>query len=146
MKNESSQITNKILEPELSYDVQGAAYNVSNKYGNGLKEHIYQKALAEELTSRGLIFEQQKRISIYSFDTGKVLGVYIPDFVVAEKIIIEIKAIPFTTRQAIDQQRSYLRASKYEIAYLINFGVSSGDVQRCIYTNDRRPFIALLHS
>jgi len=48
---ESTRITNKnLLEPELSYKIQGIFYNVSNKYGQGLKEQIYQKALAEELT------------------------------------------------------------------------------------------------
>ena len=76
-------ITNKnLLYPELSYQIQGAIYAVANKYGQGLKEGIYQKALAEEFEKRGLQFEEQKRIKIYSFDTGKVLGTYVPDFVI----------------------------------------------------------------
>lgn len=146
--NESTQITNnksKLLEPELSYKIQGAVFNVTNKYGKGLKEKIYQKALAEEFIKQNLQFEQQKHITIYSLDTGKNLGVYVPDFVIEDKIVLEIKSSNFTVRQDINQQRSYLRASIYEIGYLVNFGTSKLDIRRSIYTNDRKPFVALLY-
>jgi len=139
-KHESTNI----LEPKLSYKIQGAIYNVANKYGKGLKEQIYQKALAEELTKQGLKFEEHKRINIYSLDTGKRLGVYVPDFLVENKVIIEIKSSNFTTKNDIAQQRSYLRASIYEIAYLVNFGTGKLDIRRSIYTNDRKPFVTQL--
>ena len=134
------------LERDLSYKLRGAIYNVANKYGPGLKEQIYQKALAEELTKQKISFEQQKRINIYSLDTGKSLGVYIPDFVIADKIILEIKASSFTTRQDIDQQRSYLKASIYEIGYLVNFNTNKLDLRRSIFTNNRKPFITLIQN
>ncbi len=76
-----------------------------------MKEIIYQKALAEELEKAGLIFEEQKRINIYSMDSGKKLGVYVPDFLIEDKIILEIKASDFTTKNNINQQLSYLKAS-----------------------------------
>ena len=143
--DESSQITNKnLLESELSYKIQGAIFNVANKYGKGFKENIYQKALTEELTKQNISFEQQKRINIYSLETGKSLGVYVPDFVIDNKVILEIKASNFTIRQDINQQRSYLKASTYEIGYLVNFNSSKLDIQRSIYTNDRKPFMAVL--
>ena len=139
------EVKNKtILEKDLCYKIHGAFYSVANKYGCGFKEQIYQKALAEELGKLGLNFKQQQRISIYSLDTGKVLGVYVPDFVVEDKVIIEIKAMEFTTKQSVNQQRSYLKASKYEIGYLVNFGIPKLFIQRSIYTNDRKSFLALL--
>ena len=119
-------------------------YGTINKYGTGFKEQIYQKALVEELEKIGLSLKEQQRINIYSIDTGKVLGVYVPDLIVEDKVIIEIKATNFTTNQDINQQRSYLKASKYEIAYLVNFGTPKIDVKRSIYTNDRKFFLALL--
>src|SRR3989344_2935094 len=120
--DESIRITNKnILEAELCYKIQGVIYSIANKYGYGLKEQIYQKALAEEFTKQNISFEQQKRINIYSLDTGKSLGVYIPDFVIDKKVVLEIKASSFTTGRDANQQRSYLRASSYEIGYLVNF-------------------------
>ena len=145
MTNKHEYINEKVLEAELCYKIQGCIFNVANKYGKGLKEQIYQKALAEELTKQGLGFEQHKRINIYSLDTGKHLGVYVPDFLVEDKVIVEIKSSDFTTKKDIDQQRSYLRSSIYEIAYLVNFGTSKLDIRRSIYTNDRKNFVALLN-
>jgi len=133
-----------ILEADLCYRIVGAIYNVANKYGKGLKEQIYQKALVEELTKQRLEFEQHKRINIYSLDTAKHLGVYVPDFLVEDKVIVEIKSSDFTTKKDIDQQRSYLRSSIYEIAYLVNFGTRKLDIRRSIYTNDRKVFVSRL--
>ncbi len=133
-----------LLEQELSYKIRGCIYNVANKYGKGLKEVIYQKALAEELQKAGLKFNEQERINIYSIETGKKLGTYVPDFVVEDKIIIEIKAANFTRQDDVNQQRSYLKASKYEIGYLVNFNTPKLEIKRSIYTNDRKPFIAKL--
>jgi GxxExxY protein len=134
-----------LLEADLCYKVIGTFYSVANKYGKGLKEQIYQKALAEEFDKEGLNFEQQKRINVYSLETAKTLGAYVPDFLVENKVIVEIKSSEFTTKRDIDQQRAYLRASIYEIAYLVNFGTGKLDIRRSIYTNDRKPFVVLLN-
>ena len=101
----------ELLEKELSYKIQGCIFNVSNNYGKGLKEIIYQKALEEELKREGLNFESQKRINIYSFESGKVFGTYIPDFLIEGRVILEIKAC--TERL---------------------------DIRRSIYTNDKKSF------
>lgn len=134
----------ELLEKELTYKIRGCFFEAVKKYGRGLKESIYQKALAEELSKIGLQYEEQKRIDIYSIETGKKLGTYIPDFVVEGKVIIEVKSFPFTRQQDINQQRSYLRASIYEIGYLVNFGSEVLDIKRSIYTNNRKPFIIKL--
>ena len=136
--------TDNFLERDLSYKLRGAIYEVANKYGTGLKEQIYQKALAEEFIKQNIPFEQQKRINIYSIDTGKSLGVYVPDFLIANKVILEIKASNFTTHQDVAQQRSYLRASAYEIGYLVNFNSKKLEIRRSIFTNNRKPFIVLI--
>ena len=146
MKNEL-KITNKnLLYPELSYQIQGAVFEVANKYGKGLKENIYQKALAEEFTKRDIKFEEQKRINIYSLETGKVLGTYVPDFVIDGKIILEIKATEFATKQDLNQQRSYLKASIHEVAYLVNFCTPKLFIKRSIYTNDRKSFVTQINT
>ena len=134
----------ELLEEDLSYKVRGCIYNIANKYGKGLKEIIYQKALAEEFDKNNIKYEQQKRIDIYSIETGKKLGTFIPDFIVGDKIIIELKASSFTRKEDINQQRSYLRASKYEIAFLVNFNSEKLEIKRSIYTNDKKPFLVKL--
>lgn len=131
-----------LLHKNLCYEIQGCIYNVANKYGKGLKEIIYQKALEEELTLKGIKFESQKRISIYSVETGKVLGTYVPDLIVEDVVVVEIKATLFPIQQDLQQQLSYLKASKYEVGYLVNFSTTKLYIKRSIYTNDRKPFLS----
>lgn len=146
--NMSTQInTNKermntnILHKDLSYAVQGAFYEVFNKYGRGFKESIYQEALTEEFEKRKLPFDREKRITIHSIDSGKLFGVYIPDFVVDDKIVIEIKATDFTIKSNLEQHTSYLKATRYEVGYLVNFGTPRLYVKRTIYTNNHKPWL-----
>jgi len=82
-----------LLHKDLSYQIQGAAMEVRNNFGPGLKEIIYQNAFAEELEGRKINFEREKNINIYSSKTGKVVGNYRPDFLIENKIIVEIKAV-----------------------------------------------------
>lgn len=137
-------IKDKLLEEGLSYKVRGCFYNVANKYGKGLKEIIYQKALEEEFEKAKIDFASQQRIDIFSFETGKKLGTYIPDFIVCDKIIVEIKATDFARIGDINQQKSYLKASKHEIGYLVNFNTPELEIKRTICTNDRKSFLKKL--
>lgn len=144
---DESRIRNKsLLYPDLSYKIQGAIFAVANSYGVGLKEIIYEKALIEEFEKRKIKFESQKRINIYSIESGKVLGTYVPDFVVEDKIILEIKATSFTIQDNLRQQQSYLKASQYEVAYLVNFGTAELYLKRSIFTNDHKPFLAKIRA
>jgi hypothetical protein len=133
------RINTDLLYPDLSYKIRGAIMNVANKYGKGLKENIYQKALAEEFDKLGIKYLQQKRITIYSLETSKPLGVYVPDFLIEDKIILEIKATDFIIPKDVQQQLSYLKASKYELGFLANFSTPKLYIKRSIYTNDRKP-------
>jgi len=129
----------KLLHRELSYQVQGAIMEVRKNFGPGHKESLYQDALAEEFTSRGLLFEKEKVIKIYSPKTGRPLKTgYRPDFVIDNKIIVEIKALPHIPRYFIDQVYDYLRNSEYELGYFVNFGGRKLLMKRIIYTNDRK--------
>lgn len=128
----------KILYFDLSYAIRGAVYSVANNYGKGLKEIIYQKALAEELTRRHIPFEREKRVVVKSLESEKVLGTYIPDFVIDEKIILEIKATEFTTKSNVEQRLSYLKSSEYEVSFLVNFGTPRLYIKRTIFTNNRK--------
>ncbi|MBI5530808.1 MAG: GxxExxY protein [Candidatus Doudnabacteria bacterium] len=143
MDTDNKQKNTDLLFNDLTYKIRGAIFTVSNTYGKGLKEIIYQKALAEEFNKLQIKFEQQKRININSLNTGKILGTFIPDFVVEDKIIIEIKATDFTIEQAKKQQLSYLKASKYEVGFLVNFCSSPLYLKRQIYTNDRKAHICV---
>jgi len=66
------------------------------------------------------------------------VGVYIPDQVVENKVIIEIKVKPFLTKQDIQQFWNYLKGSEYKVGYLVNFGKAGGvEIIRKVYNTAR---------
>ena len=72
------------------------------------------------------------------FFESKKVGVYTPDFVVEDKIFIEIKAKPFIARQDIIQFWHYLTSSNYKLGFLINFGRAGGvQLVRKVYDKAR---------
>ena len=130
-----------LLYKELSYEIRGAAIEVKKNYGAGHKEVLYQRALAEEFSLRGIKYVQDKPIRIYSPKTKKVIGSYQPDFIVEDKIIVELKALEKIHSKMIDQLYSYLRNSKYELGFFINYTSDGVDIKRIIYTNDKKKHV-----
>jgi len=139
-----NKITKKqvnLLYKGLSYKIRGAAIEVKKNYGLGHKEVLYQRAFAEELDLRKIHYEREKPVKIYSPKTKMAIASYQPDFVVENRIIVELKALEKTPQIAIDQLYSYLRNSEYELGFLINFSSNGVDIKRIIYTNDRKKHI-----
>lgn len=132
------------LEKELSEKLMRCFYAVRNKYGNGHNERVYDRVLDEHFDIVSLEYISQPRVPIYSLDTEKRIAIYIPDKLVEKKVIIEIKAKPFTSKEDEQQLIEYLKTSEYEIGYLVNFGEKQFKPRRFIYTNDRKLFLALI--
>jgi len=134
-------LNSKILYPELSYLIQGAIFELRKQYGPGQKEIVYQRLLEEKLITKGLKVEKEKKINIYSQDSGKVVGTYQPDLVVDNKVLLELKSSLFTTKTDEKQLYHYLRNSEYELGFLVNFSTPRLYLKRIIYTNDRKPYL-----
>ena len=133
----------ELLYRDFCYQLQGIFMEVRKNFGPGHKEMVYQNAVAEELKANSILFEKEKNIKIYSPKTGNSVGNYRADFLVDRKIIIEIKAVDMIPRNFIDQIYSYLKNSKYELGYFVNFRSPKLYAKRIIYTNDRKPFLKL---
>jgi len=99
--------------------------------------------LKEFLESKNIPVEKEKTINIYSSKSNKVVGTYRPDMLIDGKIIIEAKSSRFTNKQDEKQLYFYLRNSKYELGYLINFSTPQLYLKRIIYTNNKKPFLKL---
>lgn len=103
----------------LAHDVIGAAIEVHRLLGPGYLELIYEEALAIELQMRGISFKRQMPISVMY--KGTAIGHGRMDLLVQDKLIVEIKTVealgPIHKAQAI----SYLKATGYRLALLINF-------------------------
>jgi GxxExxY protein len=109
-----------VLFPELSYELMGICFEIHNTVGPGFTENIYETAFAFELTNHKIPFEQQKPINV---PYKKVfLGAYRLDFVIDEKIIVELKAVNTLNDLYKQQVVSYLKATGYNLGLLINFG------------------------
>lgn len=121
-----------LLYEKESYAVRGACFKVYNALGGGIKEKIIERALAKEFVAQRLEVEQQVKIGI--FYKEERIGVYIPDFVINKKIIIELKSKPFITKEDEKQFWGYLKGSKYSLGFLINFGPQKLTIKRFIYT------------
>lgn len=123
------------LYADLTYAIRGAAFTVWNTLGSGLKEGIYQKALEEELRKRKLSFATQQSVKIEY--EGKSVGVFRPDLLVEDKIIVELKAQPFIGETEKKQLWSYLKGSDYKLGLLVNFGPRGVGVERVVYDTVR---------
>lgn len=111
-----------LLYPTLSFNVIGAAMAVHNGLGTGFMEKVYQEALAIELEDREIPFEREKQIRIGYH--GHILQCpYIADFVVDDKIILELKALSNMDLGLVRAQvLNYLKATHKLLGIIINFG------------------------
>jgi len=123
------------LYKDLTYNIRGAIFNVYNKIGPGQKENVYAKALELELKRRDIKFEREKTIPVNYLE--EKIGVYKPDFVIEDKIILEVKALPFVGKIEERQLWNYLKSSNYKLALLVNFGNQKLDIKRVIYDQFR---------
>jgi GxxExxY protein len=120
------------LYEEESFKIRGACFKVYNTLGGGIKEKIIEKALTKELVAQGMEVDSQKRIDVV-YDNEKI-GFYIPDIVVNDKIIIEIKSKPQLTKEDEKQFWGYLKNSKYQLGFLVIFTPSRVIIKRFIHT------------
>ncbi len=125
----------KILYKELAYQIVGAFYEVYNTLGPGFKESVYHNALIIEFTLRKIPFETNKKLSI-KYKKQKA-GIYEPDFVIDNKILVEIKAVPRMPRVYEKQLYYYLKGTEYKLGYLVNFGADRLEIKRRIYERIR---------
>lgn len=124
----------ELLYRDLTYIIRRCIFNVKKELGLGHKEVVYQKALAEELTQNNISFNRETQIPI--FYRNKKVGTYIPDFVVENKVIVELKSLPFIGPREKKQLRQYLKSSDYNLALLVNFGNTKDvSIERVIYGN-----------
>lgn len=120
----------EILFAELSYQIIGAALEVHKLLGPGYLEAVYHGALALELRLYGIPFEQHKKLPV--FYKGTEIGYYEADFVVDNKIILELKAVAALHPSHKSQAIHYLTTTKLQLAILLNFGAESLERERVI--------------
>ena len=126
MRNEDykySDITSKVIK---------AFFKVYNSLGFGFLERVYENAMFIELNNMGLNVEKQKRLVVYY--ENQQIGNYFADFLIEEKVIIELKAVERLVEEHELQIINYLRATDLEVGLILNFG-KKPEFKRKIFTN-----------
>ena len=135
MQKENKPINENLLYRDLSYSVIGCFYEVYNELGPAHKEQVYHEALKLLFDEKGLNYESKKRIPIKF--RGRNVGIYEPDFVVDDKIIIETKSVLNMPKVFENQLYYYLKGSPYRIGFLVNFGNEHIDIRRRVFDGAR---------
>jgi|SRR5437867_245730 len=121
MNTDLNSITERII---------GCAYNVSNTLGHGFLERVYQNALTFELRKSGIEVECQKTLKVMY--QSIIVGEYTADMIVAQSVLVEIKAMKDLDDAHTGQCLNYLKATGLKLCLLINFGRPRVQIRRII--------------
>lgn len=118
---------------ELTKSIIGIYYNVYNELGFGFLEKVYHKALLIELKNNGYKIDSEKKVNVYY--KNEIVGEYIPDIIVNDSVIVELKCVEYLTDIHENQLLNYLKATDCEVGLILNFGKDPQFIRK-IFTND----------
>jgi GxxExxY protein len=122
-----------ILRNEV-YSIVGCAIEVLNVRGHGLHEKIHENCLCVEFRLRGIPYSQQQRHQVpYK---GKLVGEYVPDLIVQEKLIVDTKTIDRITDHERGQMLNYLRITALPVGVILNFKHARLEWERLVLSSD----------
>ena len=110
-----------IIYKQESYDIIGKCFEVHNNLGPGFLEIVYKDALELEFQKAGISYEREKKYEV------NYKGIILPhkfyaDFVVFDKIILEVKAVSGIADEFVAMAINYLTVSEAKLALIVNFG------------------------
>lgn len=117
---------------DITERIIGASFEVHSFLGNGFQEVIYQRSLAYEMSQKDLVFAREIEQEIFYKELKEPIGTRRADFVVEDKVLVEIKAIKELEDVHLAQALNYLKAYKLEVGLLINFGSKSLTFKRLV--------------
>ena len=118
---------------ELTKSIIGIYYNVYNELGFGFLEKVYHKSLLIELKRNGYKIDSEKKVNVYY--KNEIVGEYIPDIIIDEAVIVELKCVEYLTDIHENQLLNYLKATDCEVGLILNFGKDPQFIRK-IFTND----------
>jgi GxxExxY protein len=120
---------------DLGHGIIDVFYQVHNELGYGFSEKVYQKALAIALREKGFKTDEQIAITVYFH--GQVVGEYFADMLINDVVMLELKTASEIIFEHEMQLLNYLKATKIEVGYVLNFG-KSASFKRKVFDNDRK--------
>jgi GxxExxY protein len=121
----------EIIYKHESYQLIGICMEVHNQLGRGYSEAVYKDALEYELIKQGIPFAREKEFMVPYKDIF-LKHHYYADFIVWDKIILELKAVSMLKEEHIEQTLNYLAVSKSRLGLLVNFRSTRLDYRRVV--------------
>jgi GxxExxY protein len=122
----------QLVYKEESYQIIGKCMEVHNELGYGFLEVVYKDALELLFQQSNILFEREKEYEVY-FKEILLPHKFYADFVVFDKIVLEVKAVSNLTDMHIAQTINYLKVSDNCLGLLVNFGKGSLEYKRLIF-------------
>ena len=119
-----------LQEEQISYAIQGCAFEVYRQLGCGFLEKVYEKALLAEFGLQELRAEAQVPIVVRYKNI--VVGEYFADIVVEKRVILELKAQQQLHQASKAQLLNYLKATGLHLGMLVNFSFPKASVKRVV--------------
>ena len=113
-----------LIYKDLSYEIINVAYCVYNELSGGYQEKYYQRAVALELDRRQINYKEQLKINLTY--NGKSIGCYYLDFLIYDKIVLELKVGECLYHRDIKQVLAYLKAKKIKLGIILLFSRNQG--------------------
>ena len=122
---------------EVTEKIIGCLFNVSNTLGGGFLEKVYENASAIEISKTGLCVKQQYPIEV-KYD-GILVGQFYADLLVAELVLVELKAVKLLEDVHTAQCLNYLRATGLPVCLLVKFYHPKLELKRSIANSSWNP-------
>jgi len=119
-----------LIYPELSYQIIGILFEVYNQLGSGYHEKYYQKAVALQLKENKVSFKEQVYTPLILKE--EIIGKNFLDFLIEDKIILEIKKGDRFSKKHIEQILNYLKTTNLKLGILANFGLKDLKFKRIV--------------
>ena len=121
-----------VILKEESYSIVGRCMEVHNELGHGFSEIVYKDALEIEFEDNDIFFTREKEYHV-PYKRRILKHHFYADFIVLDKIILEVKCVKEITDEHISQAINYLKVSDQKLALLVNFARGKLEYQRIVY-------------
>ena len=125
----------KIIYKDLSYKIVGILFEVYNELGYGYQEKYYEMAVAKCFVKEEILHKRQAPYRVMFKD--EEIGKYYLDFLVDDKIILELKKGNYFSKRNIEQIKGYLKAAKLKLAILANYTPTGVKILRVLNPNNQ---------
>ena len=119
----------ELIYKDESYIITGFCMEVHNELGTGLLEIIYKEALEWEFKHQFIHYQREKEYPVF-YKKHRLTKKFYADFIVYDKIILEIKAKESISSEDIAQTINYCKLSGCKLGLIINFGRSKLEIKR----------------